>query len=122
MKNRFFAESTMLALRGTGNFEPYLISFTPAQDMVTECGAVRPDLLLVDVTPTPPDLTLDGRLNAISTLRNICPDVKIAVICDETAYPTLAQDIVWAKMAGKIDAFFYASVTAEYLANALYAV
>ena len=55
----------------------------------------------------------------IDELRRELPGCKMVLLCDETAYPELARDVMRAKQAGKIDAFFYASVTAEYLTAAL---
>ena len=58
----------------------------------------------------------------IDALRQELPGCKMALLCDETAYPELAREVMRVKQTGQIDAFFYASVTAEYLAAALDAI
>ena len=65
------------------------------------------------------ETTVEGRLELIAVIRRQNPDCKITLLCDETAHPDQARATMRAKQAGKIDAFFYASVTAEYLAAAL---
>jgi hypothetical protein len=47
------------------------------------------------------------------------PSCKTALLCDEQAYPDLADKVKQAKQFGKISSFFYSSVTADYLAAAL---
>lgn len=54
----------------------------------------------------------------MNELKKSVPECKIAVFCDETAYPGQAREVIRAKQTGKTDAFFYASVTAEYLTAA----
>ena len=44
---------------------------------------------------------------------------KSVMLCDETAYPELAQDVMHAKQSRLIDGFFYASVTTGYLVASL---
>ncbi|NLC73379.1 MAG: response regulator transcription factor [Ruminococcaceae bacterium] len=119
MKNRLFADGASLALTRSGNFAARAISHLPQENMLTECIAIKPDILLIDITPTPPEMTLEGRLITIAQIREVLPEIRVAVICDETAYPTLAKEVVAAKQEGKIDAFYYASITSDYLVAAL---
>ena len=57
-------------------------------------------------------------LELANELKKSIPKCKIAAFCDETAYPDQAREVIRAKQTRKTDAFFYASVTAEYLTAA----
>lgn len=119
MQNRVFAESVMLMLQRSGEFRPVRIAAGPSERALRECIAAQPEILLMDVTPTSPATDLAGRMQLIEGMRREQPGCKVAILCDETAHPTLAREVMRAKQAGRIDAFFYASVTAEYLTAAL---
>ena len=119
MQNRVFAESVMLMLQRSGEFRPVRVAAGPPERALRECIAAQPEILLMDVTPTSPATDLAGRMQLIEGMRREQPGCKVAILCDETAHPTLAREVMRAKQAGRIDAFFYASVTAEYLTAAL---
>ena len=119
IRNRVFSESILLMLRQTGDFRPIPIP-SQQQDMILiECLDAVPEILLMDVTPSLAESTPEGRLSLVREIRRELPECKIALLCDEVAYPELARDVMRAKQTGQIYAFFYASVTAEYLAAAL---
>ena len=122
IRNRVFSESVMMMLLQTGDFRPIRIPSQPPDMILVECQASAPEIVLMDVTPAPPETTVAGRLNLIEKLRLELPHCKMVMLCDEVAYPQLARDVMRAKQAGQIDAFFYASVTAEYLTAALNAL
>lgn len=117
--NRVFAESVHLMLKQTGDFHPLYVPPRQLEMILIECQAARPDIVLMDVTPSSSETRLEGRLALIDELHRELPECKMVLLCDETAYPEMARDVMRAKQAGKIDAFFYASVTAEYLTAAL---
>ena len=119
IRNRVFSESVMLMLRQTGDLNPIRIPWEPPDMVLIECQAAEAEIVLMDVTPAPPETALEGRLALIEKLRQELPQCRMVLLCDEIAYPELARDVMRAKQAGKIDAFFYASVTAGYLAAAL---
>lgn len=119
MQNRVFAESVMLMLQRSGEFRPMRIATGSPERALRECIAAQPEILLMDVTPTSPATDLAGRMQLIEGMRREQPGCKVAILCDETAHPTLAREVMRAKQADRIDAFFYASVTAEYLTAAL---
>lgn len=119
ISNRVFAESVHLMLGQTGEFHPIQILSRKLDVVLIECQAARPDILMMDVAPASSETTLEERLELMKELKETLPDCKMVLFCDETAYPDLARDVMRAKQVGKIDAFFYASVTAEYLAAAL---
>lgn len=122
MRNRFFADSVMFMLERAGDFCPACITETASDKIILECRAIHPEILLLDVTPTSEETMVSGRLNMIKKLREILPDCKIAIFCDEVAHPEQAHETMRAKQDGLIDNFFYASVTGEYFAAALNAI
>lgn len=122
IRNRVFAEGILMILGQTGDFRPVRIPDQKPEAIVLECRSIKPEILLMDVTPASPEATLASRLQMIEALRQELPDCKMAILCDETAYPELAREVMRVKQTGQIDAFFYASVTAEYLAAALDAI
>lgn len=122
IRNRVFSESIMMILQQTGEFRPVRIPDQGPEPILIECLASKPDILLMDVTPKPRDNSIEMRLQVIRQLRCELPDCKAALLCDEIAFPETARDVMRAKQDGKVDAFFYASVTAEYLMAALEAI
>lgn len=119
IRNRVFAESIFLMLKQTGDFQPFRIPASSREEVLIECRTVRPQILLMDVAPSPEDSALQKRLELVSAMRKEQPGCKQVLLCDETAYPELAREVMRARQTGQIDHFFYASVTAEYLAAAL---
>lgn len=85
------------------------------------CKAVKPDALLLEVSYTS-QFTYDERIKGINIIRTELPECKIALLCDENVNPELAEKITTAKKLGIIDAFFYSSVSWEYLTAALEAL
>ncbi|MCI6019419.1 MAG: hypothetical protein MRZ59_11320 [Clostridiales bacterium] len=122
IRNRVFSESVLLMLKQTGALQPIQIPTQPPEMIIIECRAAKPDILLMDITPVSCDTALEGRLMMIDQLKKELPDCRYALLCDETAYPEAARNVMRAKQRGQIDAFFYASVTAEYLTASLEAL
>jgi hypothetical protein len=50
------------------------------------------------------------------------PNCKAVLLCDENTSPQIAKELIEAKKEGKIDAFYYSSITGKYLIAALYAL
>ena len=122
IQNRVFSESVLLMLRRSGDLCSVSVPSAPLEVVISECESEKPNILLMDVVPSPAETGLTERLELAEKMRKKLPECKIAFLCDEIAYPELARDVMRAKQAGKIDAFFYASVTAEYLTAALSAL
>ena len=122
MQSRFYAESILFMLGQTGNFRPCRIPGHSVEEILIECMAEKPEVLLMDVVPTPIEMSLEKRREVARAINRELPGCKIAILCDETAYPELAREVMWTKQVGEIDIFFYASVTAEYLTAMLYAL
>ena len=98
IRNRVFAESILFMLKQTGEFHPVRLP------------SVWPERILIE-----------GRSiqRVLEKLHQEFPECKSVMLCDETAYPELAQDVMHAKQSRLIDGFFYASVTTGYLVASL---
>ena len=114
VQNNLLSEAIQNALVKKGRF--CIENVSPNQDgkILDLCIAERVDVLLMDVTRLA-DSTIEKRLELCGNL----PSCKTALLCDEQAYPDLADRVKQAKQFGKISSFFYSSVTADYLAAAL---
>jgi hypothetical protein len=88
---------------------------------VSACVACNADLVLMEVTHTA-HANLEGRLLEGEQIRQLVPGCKIVLLCDENVSPDIAREVVAAKRSGRIDAFYYSSVTGKYLVAALYAL
>ena len=58
-------------------------------------------------------------MHVIDTVRRAMPGCKFALLCDENSDPELAQRVMRTRQDRLIDAFFYASVTSQYLTAAV---
>ena len=121
VRNLLFAQGLELVLKKTGNFRPYRVTPSKPENAAAECIARRADILLMDVGPQA-GLSLEARMAAAEEIRRERRNVKIVLLCDEVAYPELAKAVMRTKQSGQIDAFYYASVPAEYLVDALDAI
>ena len=88
---------------------------------MSACVACNADLVLMEVTHTA-HANLEGRLHEGEQIRQLVPGCKIVLLCDENVSPDIAREVVAAKKSGRIDAFYYSSVTGKYLVAALYAL
>ena len=82
------------------------------------CQALDADVLLMEISHLP-NFTLDKRMETVRKVRENLPKCKIALLCDENAYPNISEKVKDAKMMGLIDGFFHSSVTGEYISAAL---
>lgn len=118
IQNVLLAESVILALKKTGNFRLERVLQDRISDTEKICESVHAELLLMEVTRTK-DTTLEKRLLICKNVKRKISDCKIALLCDENADPELADQVKQAKQLRQIDAFFYESVTSDYLTAAL---
>ena len=110
MRNRVFMESISLVLKQTDEFRPVCIP-SSEPDVITET--------CLSEVPALPETGIEARLGVIRRLREKIPGCKSVLLCDETAYPELAGEVMRARQSRRIDAFFYASVTTEYMKASL---
>lgn len=114
MRSTLLVESIVMALRETGDFRPEKILPNQTGAIVSICRAFGADVLVMEVGRQP-DYWLEDRLGIVEALNRVLPQCKTALICDENADPEIAGRVKIVKQDGRIDAFFYASVTASYL-------
>lgn len=82
------------------------------------CRSLDADVLLMEAAHSN-GFTLDERMETIRQIRQQLPKCKIALLCDENADRSLAGQVRQKKKEGLIDGFFYASVSGDYLIDAL---
>ena len=122
VKNNLLAESITKILADSGVFNPFRVSVhRKNKDTAKQCEALQTELLLAEVSYSP-GTTVDTRLEEAAELRRILPGCLIVFLCDDNSAPDIAKDVMIAKKDGKIDAFFYTSVTQNYLLAALEAL
>ena len=93
-----------------------VISGSP-RDTVSECRAVKPYALLMEVTEYSP-WTITERLALRDSVKSGVPECRIVFIVDESNR-ALAAQVTRAKQDGLIDAFLFSSASESYLAAVL---
>ena len=121
IQNGLLGEALTSLLQLSGEFEPYRAAVDKNKRTVSACVACHADLVLMEVTHTA-HANLEGRLLEGEQIRQLVPGCKIVLLCDENVSPDIAREVVAAKKSGRIDAFYYSSVTGKYLVAALYAL
>lgn len=121
IQNGLLAEALTQLLSASGEFEPYRTAVDKNKRAVAACVACNADIVLMEVTHTA-HTSLEARLQEGEQIRQLVPGCKIVLLCDENVSPDIAADVVAAKKEGRIDAFYYSSVTGKYLVAALYAL
>ena len=121
IQNGLLGEALTSLLQLSGEFEPYRAAVDKNKRTVSACVACHADLVLMEVTQTA-HANLEGRLLEGEQIRQLVPGCKIVLLCDENVSPDIAREVVEAKKSGRIDAFYYSSVTGKYLVAALYAL
>ena len=118
IQNGLLAEGIIRMLHENGEFQPFRITSSKKNSIVSICQVQGADILLAEVSYAA-GATIEGRLTEARALRTERPECKIAFLCDENSSPEIAKEVMAAKKDGIIDAFFYSSVTAKYLVAAL---
>ena len=121
IQNGLLGAALTSLLQLSGEFEPYRAAVDKNKRTVSACVACHADLVLMEVTHTA-HANLEGRLHEGEQIRQLVPGCKIVLLCDENVSPDIAREVVAAKKSGRIDAFYYSSVTGKYLVAALYAL
>ena len=121
IRNDFVAEAVIKSLSESGEFHPFKLLFSRSDEVLRECEAVRPDILLSEVA-FGRHTDLKTRLAEARAVRDRVPGCKIVFLCDENSAPDLAREVMQAKKDGLIDNFFYSSVGSRYLVAALTAL
>ena len=121
IRNDFVAEAIIGSLEKAGDFQPYKLLFSRDDEVIRECEAVQPEILLSEVA-FGKATDLKTRLAEAKAVRANTPSCKIVFLCDENSAPDLAREVMQAKKDGLIDNFFYSSVGSRYLVAALTAM
>ena len=121
IRNDFVAEAIILSLEKAGDFQPFKLLFSRDDEVVRECEAMQPEILLSEVA-FGKATDLRTRLAEARAVRTNTPNCKIVFLCDENSAPDLAREVIQAKKDGLIDNFFYSSVGSRYLVAALTAM
>ncbi|MDY3243006.1 MAG: hypothetical protein SOX38_03645, partial [Candidatus Limiplasma sp.] len=102
----------------TGDFRVEQVLPGRPGDAPSLCASAKADVLLMEVSRLG-GYTLESRMHVIDTVRRAVPGCKFALLCDENSDPELAQRVMRTRQDRLIDAFFYASVTSQYLTAAV---
>ena len=121
IRNDFVAEAVIDGLTKSGSFQTFKLLFLKDDEVVRECQAIKPELLLCEVA-FGRYTDIQTRLEEAKTVRERVPNCKIVFLCDENSAPDLAREVMQAKKDGLIDNFFYSSVGTRYLVAALSAL
>ena len=120
IQNGLLAEAITRSLRESGEFKPFRIN-GHSENIPFDCETLSADILLMEVSYAP-STSLEIRLNTARELRENLPKCKTVMLCDENSAPDIAREVMLAKKDGRIDAFFFSSVTQSYLNAALCAL
>jgi len=118
VQNTLLSDAIVMCLKERAELRVQRLLPQQMPDAVGICRTIQARVLLMEVTRIPP-FTLPERLAIAAAIQAALPSCRIALLCDERADADLAEQIKTAKQFGKIDAFFYASVSAQYLAAML---
>ena len=121
IRNDFVAEAIIHSLKKVGDFQTFKLLFSRDDEVIRECEAVQPEILLSEVA-FGKATDLRTRLAEAKAVRANTPNCKIVFLCDENSAPDLAREVMQAKKDGLIDNFFYSSVGSRYLVAALSAL
>lgn len=121
VQNALLAEALENLLESSGEFQPYRTAADGSNRTVQACAAYAADIALMEVTRVQ-RTSLETRLNEAKQIQQLVPGCKIVLLCDEKISPEIAHEVIEAKRSGKIDAFYYSSLTGKYLIAALYAL
>lgn len=118
IKNELLSEAVIRTIKECGEFVVDRISPDSAKSITQPFDLMHADIYLMEISYLP-GTTLNQRLNEIHNLRSSNPECKFVILCDDTAAPEIARKVTQLKRDHVIDAFFYTSVTANYLISTL---
>lgn len=118
IRNGLLSEAIVRALKNCGEFLPYQVSPEIRTSIPAHCKAICADILLMEVSYTP-GTTAETRLSEIRQLHCSIPGCKVVLLCDDQSAPEIACKVTQLKKDRLIDAFFYTSVSENYLLSTL---
>ncbi len=117
IRNQLVLEAVADALGRAGVLAEKCIS-QDVEQILTPTDALAATYLVMDVTRSG-DGTFDGRMNTVREAKRQNPGIRVALLCDNVSDADSAYRVKRAKEDGSIDAFFYASIASDYLADAM---
>lgn len=118
VQNGLLAEAITRTLSESGEFELFSVKNGEQDDIPCSCDSLSADILLMEVSYRPGS-TLDECVYVAELVKKMRPLCKTALLCDDNSTPDIARGVTVAKQEGRIDCFFYSSVSDAYLAAAL---
>ena len=116
MQNNLLLGGISHALKERG--EILVEHVTKAEDLPQIAKTLGAFLVLMEISKAPQHSFLEC-MAIVQKIRLFSLPVKIAFLVDENSDTAMAEQCKEAKKEGQIDAFFYASVSGEYLSAAL---
>lgn len=111
--NTLFSSGLSLFLEKDPHF--FVIREDRLEQLKTTCLVFSSDVLIAEVRHYPP-YTVNNWLQRMDEIRENLPQCKIALLVDENSHPEVAEEVKDAKQQELIDAFFYGTVSGEYMA------
>lgn len=118
IKNGLLGEAVIRTIKECGEFVVCRIASDSTDCITNQLDLMDANIYLMEISYLP-GTTLNQRLDEIQNLRNSNPECKVVILCDDTATPEIARKVTQLKKDHVIDAFFYTSVTANYLISTL---
>lgn len=117
IKNRLVSEAVLDALKKRGIYAQKTFAHN-SETILDLVDALMAGCLIMDVTRGD-DSNFEKRMKTVEKAKFVNPELKIALLCDNVSNKDDAYKIKCAKEEKKIDAFFYESVTSDYLADVI---
>ena len=117
--NSLMATSIALALQRDGGF--LVTDLHSTGEIAVGCARLEADILLMEATYGI-GTTMEDCLRESLNLRNLRPQCKVILLCDENSVPEIARQVALAKRDGYITDFIYSSVSDTYLTALLSAM
>lgn len=115
--NSLVSEAVFVALKKSG----FVVNISPsnkAEDVSKCCDIYFANILVMDVTRSN-NCLFEKRKALIKTLKEHNNEIKICLLCDNVSDPQIADQIKRIKEEKLIDAFFYESVSTDYIVDVL---
>lgn len=115
--NSLVSEAVFFALKKSG----FLVNISPsnkADDVSKCCDICFANILVMDVTRSN-NCLFEKRKALIEELKGHNNEIKICLLCDNVSDPEIADQIKRIKEEKLIDAFFYESVSTDYMVDVL---
>ncbi len=108
----------MRYIKDRGILEPTHVIDMKEDEPEMTCIMLNAHVVLMEVSPRE-KYTFEDRMHTIDQLRKELPDCKIALLVDERSFPEQARKVKEAASQKLIDAFYYSSVSGEYISDSL---